>query len=90
MKLRSGPATYLLPTPATAIVLDITKLKLAAIIAKMPHAVYDTDPEDARHVNVPPVDHEVEEWNIKLKGKKLGEKTDDTVRLAPWPLQCCH
>ncbi|OBT42244.1 hypothetical protein VE00_07762 [Pseudogymnoascus sp. WSF 3629] len=45
----------------------------------MPHAVYDTDPEDARHVNVPPVDHEVEEWNIKLKGKKLGEKTDDTT-----------
>ncbi|OBU01362.2 hypothetical protein VE01_00019 [Pseudogymnoascus verrucosus] len=42
----------------------------------MPHAVYDADPEDARPVNVPPVDHEVEEWNDKLKGKKLGEKTD--------------
>ncbi|KFZ18557.1 hypothetical protein V501_01154 [Pseudogymnoascus sp. VKM F-4519 (FW-2642)] len=45
----------------------------------MPHAVYDTDPEDARHVNVPPVDHEVEEWNNKLKGKKLGETTDATT-----------
>lgn len=42
----------------------------------MPHAVYDTDPEDARHVNVRPVDHEVEDWNIKLKGKKIGEKED--------------
>lgn len=51
----------------------------------MPHAVYDADPEDARPVNVPPVDHEVEEWNDKLKGKKFGEKTDATVRLAPWP-----
>ncbi|OBT52088.1 hypothetical protein VE04_06740 [Pseudogymnoascus sp. 24MN13] len=45
----------------------------------MPHAVYDADTEDARPVNVPPVDHEVEEWNDKLKGKKLGEKTDATT-----------
>ncbi|OBT90317.1 hypothetical protein VE02_03368 [Pseudogymnoascus sp. 03VT05] len=45
----------------------------------MPHAVHDTDLEDARPVNVPPVDHEVEEWNNKLKRKKLGEKTDETT-----------
>lgn len=59
----------------------------------MPSAVRNTDPVNARPlVNPRPmnarpvdehsVDHEVEEWSQKLKGKKLGEMTDETVRLA--------
>ncbi|KAL5344235.1 hypothetical protein ACLOAV_010805 [Pseudogymnoascus australis] len=42
----------------------------------MPHAVYDTDLEDVRPARESPVDHEVEEWSNKLKGKKLGETSD--------------
>lgn len=64
----------------------------------MPHAVRNTDTVDARPIEARPmrvgpadheveVDHEVEEWNHKLKGKKLGETTDETVRLAP---SRCH
>lgn len=48
----------------------------------MPHAVYDTDLEDVRPAREPPVDHEVEEWSNKLKGKKLGETSDAKVRLG--------
>ncbi|KFY98891.1 hypothetical protein V500_01525 [Pseudogymnoascus sp. VKM F-4518 (FW-2643)] len=44
----------------------------------MPHAVYDTDPY-VRPSRVHPVDHEVEEWLGKLKGKKLGETSDETT-----------
>ncbi|KFY05941.1 hypothetical protein V491_08940 [Pseudogymnoascus sp. VKM F-3775] len=56
----------------------------------MPSAVHNTDPVNARPVvnarptNARPVDedsvdHEAEEWSQKLKGKKLGEMTDETT-----------
>ncbi|OBT67023.1 hypothetical protein VE03_04529 [Pseudogymnoascus sp. 23342-1-I1] len=40
----------------------------------MPYAVLDIDLHPTRK---PRVDHEVKEWSNKLKGKKLGETTDD-------------
>lgn len=93
----------LLPTLGTITCSNITdsislKLKATAAISGMPHAVYDTDLEVVRPAREPPVDHEVEEWSNKLKGKKLGETSDSKVRTCPghfgavtnWyrPLQC--